>query len=83
MENYYIVTFKNTHDAISGESVLKKKNIKIEVMPTPTVITKSCGICIKFNGDNIDQIKDFIKEGSINIKNVYIKDQVGYKVLEV
>ena len=79
MEKYYILTFQNTLGAINGESILKERKIKIEIMPTPTAITKSCGISIKVNYEYIDQIKELVKENKINIKNIYFKDDDGYK----
>ena len=44
---YYIVVFKNTHDAMAGEKFLKEKEYNFRIMPTPTSITQSCGICIR------------------------------------
>ena len=45
--NYYIIVFKNTHDAMSAEQKLNGLNYKFRIMPTPTLITQSCGICIR------------------------------------
>ncbi|NMM62048.1 DUF3343 domain-containing protein [Clostridium sp. P21] len=79
MKIYYILTFPNTHSAISGESVLKNNNIKVEIMPTPTVITKSCGISIKLGGEFIEKVSALIKRGELSIKGIYIKDGIEYK----
>ncbi len=80
MDNYYIITFKNTHGAISGESILKNNNIKVEIMPTPTIITKSCGISIKVGNEFIEQIKNIIKKGELEIKDIYVKSVTGYNI---
>ena len=40
---YYIIVFKNTYDAMTGEKKLKELNYKFRIMPTPTSITQSCG----------------------------------------
>lgn len=45
--NYYVITFVNTHGAISAEKHLKKE-YKIIVMPTPREISRGCGIAIRF-----------------------------------
>lgn len=82
MEKYYILTFQNTLGAINGESILKERKIKIEIMPTPTAITKSCGISIKVNYDYIEEIKELIKGNKIIIKDVYFKDDNGYKKID-
>lgn len=82
MDKYYILTFQNTLGAINGESELKERNIKIEIMPTPTAITKSCGISIKVNSEDIYQIKELVKENKINVKSIYFRDDDGYKIFE-
>lgn len=83
MDKYYILTFQNTLGAINGESALKERNIKVEIMPTPTVITKSCGISIKISNDYIEQVKELVKENTITVKNIYFKDSNEYKILEI
>ena len=37
--NYYIIVFKNTHDAMTADKKLAMKNYKFRIMPTPTLIT--------------------------------------------
>jgi Protein of unknown function (DUF3343). len=82
MDKYYILTFQNTLGAINAENELKERKIKIEIMPTPTAITKSCGISIKINNGDIEQITKLLRENKINIKNVYFRDDHGYKICE-
>lgn len=74
MNKYYLIVFKNTMDAIKAEELLKKENIKIAIMPTPTYITQSCGISIKFDEEDWGNIKDIIDKGLITPKNVYIRE---------
>jgi len=83
MENYYIITFENTHGAISGESTLKDNKINVVVMPTPTYINKSCGISLKVKAEDIEEIKKLIKEEKLKIKAVYIKEDSQFKLVEV
>jgi len=83
MENYYIITFENTHGAISGESTLKENKITVVVMPTPTYITKSCGISLKVKEEDIEKIKTLIKEEKLKVKGMYLKENSLFKVVEV
>jgi Protein of unknown function (DUF3343). len=83
MDKYYMLTFENTLGAINGESELKEKKIKVEIMPTPTSITKSCGISIKVKSENIQEIKSLIEENKIRVKNIYFRDEYGYKLYEL
>lgn len=74
MNKYCLIIFKNTMDAIKTEGELKKSNIKAIVMPTPTQISKSCGISIKFDTVDLELIKNKVNDKSITIKNIYIKE---------
>ncbi|AZV58964.1 DUF3343 domain-containing protein [Clostridium sp. AWRP] len=79
MKEYYVVTFNNTHGAINGEKVLKEQGIDVNIMPTPIVITKSCGISIKIDSKDIETVKDLINEEKLTIKNIYERSDLGYK----
>lgn len=81
MNNYFLIVFKNTHDAIEAEKVLKEKGVKVTIMPTPTYITQSCGISIKLDEEFIEQVKDIINEGVITIKNVYHKYGSDFSII--
>jgi hypothetical protein len=75
----YIMVFKNTHDAIGTEKFIKSKGLNIMVMPTPTYITQSCGICIRFNDEVLSNIEEnFDKD--INFKNIYLINQTGLTI---
>lgn len=82
MQNYYLITFKNTHGAISGEKVLKNEGLEVVVMPTPTNITKSCGISIRIKPEDFSQVLNIVTKGTIEPEKIYYKDQSGYKLIE-
>ena len=74
--NYYIIVFKNTYDAMAAEKKLKELNFDFKIMPTPTTITMSCGICVRMNEkENIDLIRN---NDILEYKNIYLKDNSGY-----
>ena len=81
--NYYLITFKNTHTAISSEKVLKEKGIEATVMPTPTSITKSCGISIRISPDDFQIVSNLIKENAFEAGSVFIKKESGYELIEL
>lgn len=74
---YYIVVFKNTLDAMNGEKVLKDENMIFKMMPTPTAITQSCGICIRI--EEKKYIDEIISKEIIRYKNIYEKDENQFK----
>ncbi len=74
--DYYVIVFKNTYDAMSAEKKLKELNFQFNIMPTPTNITMSCGICVRIqNEEYITYLKD---NKVIEYKNIYKKCSEGY-----
>lgn len=74
--NYFIIVFKNTYDAMNAEKKLEEKGINIRIMPTPTKITQSCGICIRVEcRENIDNVID---NKIVEFKNIYEKSEDRY-----
>lgn len=74
---YYIIVFKNTLDAMNGEKILKEENFIFKMMPTPTAITQSCGICIRL--EDKKYIDEIIERNIIRYKNIYIKEENNFK----
>ncbi len=71
MKEFLIVTFNNTHEAMKAESVCVNEKIKVTMMPTPTYITKSCGISLKTDIDIIDNLKEMTKDKKVEYKAIY------------
>ena len=73
---YYVIVFKNTYDAMNAEKKLKELNFEFNIMPTPTNITMSCGICVRMTSEqSIDDIKN---NKIIEFKNIYKKTSNEY-----
>jgi hypothetical protein len=83
MDKEYLLTFENSHKAIEAESIMKENNINILIMPTPTVITRSCGLCIKIIHKDADKVKALIENGNINIKSILLKTGQNYEMTEL
>lgn len=79
MNKYYLITFENTHRAIEAEDMFKKSKLNFAVMPTPTFITRSCGISIKFYEDDLGFVKSSIANENIKIKKLYIRQGQDYQ----
>ena len=83
MDIYYIVTFQNTHEAMKAEREALQNGIKIVIVPTPTYITKSCGISLKVDDANIQSIIDLVKLENINVKEIFVRDKESVKVMKI
>jgi hypothetical protein len=83
LNKYYIVTFQNTHEAMKAERETINEKIKVVVIPTPTYITKSCGISLKIEEENIQNIVELIKSQKINVKEIFVRDGESVKIMEI
>ncbi|WP_195940982.1 DUF3343 domain-containing protein [Romboutsia sp. 1001713B170131_170501_G6] len=71
MNEMYIVSFNSTHHAIRTEKLLKEKEIVCTTLPTPREITASCGISIRFLYNDIEKVKETLKESDVEYKGIY------------
>lgn len=78
--NIYIMIFNNTHEAMAGEKLMQQKDIKCMVMPTPTYLTNSCGISLRFDASVINEINSIVENNEIKFKNIYLRDTQGFKL---
>lgn len=81
MSEYYLITFKNTHGAIGGEKFLKEKGIAVVVMPTPTTITKSCGISLRITPQEFIKVQQLVNDNSFEVEKIYLKSDTGYTLI--
>ena len=49
-------------------------------MPTPTLITQSCGICIRIEEE--EELNKIISSNIIEFKNIYKKEESKYIVIK-
>lgn len=77
-----VITFKSTHYAIQADSVFKNEKINYRTIPTPREISRSCGLAIKFNLEDYDNITHIIESNSLNTEGIYkiIKGTEGSRV---
>ena len=80
--NYYIIVFKNTHDAMSAEQKLNGLNYKFRIMPTPTLITQSCGICIRIEEEEEEKVNEINNNNTVEFKNIYKKEEANYVLIK-
>ena len=78
--NYYIIVFKNTYDAIAAEKKLQELNSDFKIMPTPTTITMSCGICVRI--DKKEEIDLIIHKGILEYKGIYFRNNGVYTLVK-
>ena len=51
----YIATFFSHFGAIRFHKKLEEQNIEAVLMPVPRKVSSSCGTCVKFTADSIEE----------------------------
>jgi len=69
MKQYYVL-FENHDNGMRLYNSLKSKNIKCIIAPTPRVASKSCGISILVNKEDIEKIRECVVNESIDIIDI-------------
>jgi len=59
---------------MKAEREALKNKIKVVVVPTPTYITKSCGISLKVDEESVKNIVELIKSENIKVKEIFVLD---------
>lgn len=77
---YYIIVYKSTHDAMEADKILTERKVEFRVMPTPTTVTQSCGICTRINDK--EYIDDIIENQYFEFKNIYKKSDDGFNIIK-
>lgn len=71
-KEFGVITFKSTHYAIQGEKkFLDLDLVKIRTIPTPREVSHSCGLALKFDLEDLDKVKDIVRDEDIEIDSMY------------
>jgi hypothetical protein len=84
MTEFMLIAFDSTHKAIHFERLLLN-HFAIELIPTPREITASCGLSLKYECDDHNQImKQLIDESKTGVRLFhYIKLPEGSRAVQV
>lgn len=73
MDKYNYMTFKSVSYAMKVEAALKKCNIQYKIIPVPRSISSSCGLCVRFFKDDMDNLKTIIENNRLDYENIYME----------
>lgn len=76
IEEYYIIAFNSTNQAILSEKLLIDKNIDVKIIPLPADITASCGLSLKIEISELKKVSNLLTQNNI-VFDIYfvIKDR--------
>lgn len=64
VNEYYLIAFETTTAAMEAEAYLKP-HFSIAIMPVPREITSGCGLAVRFQNPNIEEILAFLKKSPL------------------
>lgn len=70
-QQYGYITFKSVSYAMKFETAMKNYEIKIKIIPVPRSISSSCGLCGRFNLDELDELKALMIKDNLEYDNIY------------
>jgi len=65
MNAYGIIIFETSSAAIRAESVIKTSDLKCKLIPTPRQFSSDCGIVLRFNWENKEEVISVIQSANI------------------
>jgi hypothetical protein len=57
----YFLLFNTIHDVLKVDKILKKENVRYELVPVPRNLSSDCGMCVK-SEDSLEELKRHIKD---------------------
>lgn len=70
-KQYGYITFKSVSYAMKFETAIKNYDIKIKIIPVPRSISSSCGLCGRFDLEDMDELKSIMIKDNLEYDNIY------------
>ncbi len=70
-KDFCAITFPSTHLALRWETLAKKENLEVKIIPVPRQISSSCGLAGKFACGELEKVLRFCTEKTIDFENIY------------
>ena len=71
MAEYGVVLFHSTAHALRGEKVLQRAGLQIKMIPTPRQISSDCGMALRFERAEREQVAATLQENRVPINGIH------------
>ena len=78
MQDYYLIVFDGTHAAMSAESFFKKMNVRVKLIPLPSIISSGCGFSLKVLPSEVKVVESVLKRSEIEWSELYKIAKAGH-----
>lgn len=77
-EEFLIFSAESTQMVIKAEKILKENNVECRVIPLPSEISASCGLCIRTGFENFKTMEAIFGIHGIEM-DCYRVEKIGFK----
>ncbi len=71
MTSYGVALFYTTSSVMRAEKLLIKKGVSIKLIPTPREFSSDCGIALRFDWNQHDQVKTLLETERVEIAVIH------------
>lgn len=71
MTNYGVALFHTTSSAMRAEKILAKASYNVKLIPVPRQFSSDCGIALRFDWAQHEQIKSLLNEEQVETDAIY------------
>jgi len=69
--NFSVVLFYSTSAAIRAEKLIQGAGLKVKLIPVPRHLSSDCGICLRFENNDIEEIRTILKTQEIEYDSIH------------
>lgn len=73
-----LIAFDSTQQALRAEMLLEYADIDIDICPTPKEITAGCALSIEFPDEELEQVRQILKDEQVQIRGIYSNERGEY-----
>lgn len=77
-----LIAFDSTQQALRAEMLLEYADIEIDIRPTPKEITAGCALSIGFGLEDLDRVREIVREENVKIRGLFKKTPDGYEEIQ-
>lgn len=75
MSQFGVVIVATTSAALRAEKLLRAAGYKEQLIPTPREHSSDCGLAVRFNWAEKDEVGAVLEAGGIEIAGIYLLDE--------
>ena len=64
-QEFLIVAFGSSHDAMKAETVLSKESLSVRLIPLPPEVSAGCGLALRSGLDQENKVREILQREAI------------------